>query len=166
MGNIAAMSNKNTWAVVHVQAHTKLRREVSMKQVTLIVFIVGVACTTSCREPNEMNHERQNADVLFRETRVGERRDVVEKRLGLPVAEVGDRSFYLPPPVIDPNDSPMAPGSIEIVYSKDGYVTRKEFYGTQPNRQSGKNSQSDGSVHKDQGSNPQAKQPIQRKDEP
>lgn len=61
---------------------------------------------------------------------IGMERTAVEARLGKPVAERvpdGKTTWYLAAPVISPYESPYAPGSIGITYTKDGRVHEKEL---------------------------------------
>lgn len=65
---------------------------------------------------------------LFAAVRVGMTRVRVEKLLGPPTVRSASPergTWYLPPPLIEPYESPFAPGTIGITYSRDGRVETK-----------------------------------------
>ncbi|MBI3985439.1 MAG: hypothetical protein HY343_00840 [Lentisphaerae bacterium] len=67
---------------------------------------------------------------LFTKIEVGMDRTSVESVLGkptMPALSEGQTIWYLPAPTIAAHASPYAPGSIGIVYDRNGKVTKKEL---------------------------------------
>lgn len=65
---------------------------------------------------------------LFEAVKTGMSRAGVEKRLGKPVAQLGNKVYYGKPPRIEKWQSPPAPGSILIVYSTNNVVQSKKLF--------------------------------------
>lgn len=72
----------------------------------------------------------------FDAVRLGDRAAEVEARFGAPVARSVQKPppataptdvWYLPPPTLDPTESPWGPGTVLITYGADGTVVAKKL---------------------------------------
>jgi hypothetical protein len=73
-------------------------------------------------------HARTAPRELFAAIRLGMSRAEVEKLLGAPTAPSTPPDqgiWYLPPPILEPYESPFAPGTIGLTYSPGSRVTAK-----------------------------------------
>ena len=97
----------------------------AIRQIRSVAVGIGLVVWTGC-----MWSAPKALDEYVR-INLGMERAAVEKRLGKPVGEAfssgGKTTWYLAPPVIARYESPYAPGSIGIVYTKDGKVQDKDL---------------------------------------
>ena len=77
-------------------------------------------------------HRQQTAspEQLFARIQVGMSRSEVDALLGpptVPQASPDSDAWYLPPPRIEPYESPFAPGTIGVRFTSDGRVASKRL---------------------------------------
>jgi hypothetical protein len=94
---------------------------------TVLLPMLVAACAAA---PGHSVRERFDA------VRLGDRAVDVEAHLGAPVAQSVQKPppatapidvWYLPPPKLDPIESPWGPGTVVITYDADGTVVAKKL---------------------------------------
>jgi hypothetical protein len=99
---------------------------------TTVVLVLATQSLASCAHAPSVATTRQ----LFAKVEIGMSRAEVDALLGEPVSvhhsapppSVGEEEgWYLPPPPLDPIDSPFAEGSIGVVFGSEGRVVSKRL---------------------------------------
>ena len=89
-------------------------------------FFVGVWLVVGCAHTEHVAAPRE----LFPKIQIGMSRSEVDALLGPPVVPQlspdGD-AWYLPPPRIEPHESPFAPGTVGVRFGSDGRVASKRL---------------------------------------
>lgn len=96
----------------------------------VLLPMLVAACAASVAAPSPSVRERFDA------VRLGDRAVDVEAHLGAPVAQSVQKPppataplevWYLPPPKLDPTESPWGPGTVVITFDADGKVVAKKL---------------------------------------
>lgn len=88
-------------------------------------FLAMAALLAGCAQPPAATTRQ-----LFDAIAFGMSRAEVDARLGAPVVPpLGQQAevWYLPPPELDPAESPFAPGTIGVTFSEDGKVIARRL---------------------------------------